>query len=309
MTAGPGLELPEPNTITRPYRGLSVQEVDIPLTPAAIGDLLRGRDIYRRTAYLALRSGGPDGPGGRPAAGSGPAVLARGRAAGAVRTHGNGLDRFARDRRRQRHLAGHGGARPPPRRGAGLRGAGPFRACQLHLATGAGARPGHRSRAPAPAQAAGHGRAGGRLRRGPAAAGAGARRGGRARAGGRPPGPALPAALPGQRPAGRAAGQLPGHAPALSPGLAAHRLPAFGAVPRALLRRPAAAGRPMPQEPGGRARSGPHQVLPAGTRPGGARHDRGGALGRESRRGPRRAPPALRPARRPGPHSAGRGVP
>ncbi len=56
MTAGPGFELPEPNTITRPYRGLSVQEVDIPLTPEAIGDLLRDRDIYRRTAYLALRS-------------------------------------------------------------------------------------------------------------------------------------------------------------------------------------------------------------------------------------------------------------
>jgi len=58
MTAGPGLELPEPNTITRPYRGLSVQEVGIPLTPAAIEDLLRGRDIYRRTAYLALRNRG-----------------------------------------------------------------------------------------------------------------------------------------------------------------------------------------------------------------------------------------------------------
>lgn len=47
------------NTITRPYRGLSVQEVDIPLTPERIGDLLRGREIYRRTAYLALRNG-PD---------------------------------------------------------------------------------------------------------------------------------------------------------------------------------------------------------------------------------------------------------
>jgi hypothetical protein len=58
MTAGPGLGLPEPNTITRPYRGLSVQEVGIPLTPAAIEDLLRGRDIYRRTAYLALRNRG-----------------------------------------------------------------------------------------------------------------------------------------------------------------------------------------------------------------------------------------------------------
>lgn len=47
------------NTITRPYRGLSVQDVGIPLTPERIGDLLRGREIYRRTAYLALRNG-PD---------------------------------------------------------------------------------------------------------------------------------------------------------------------------------------------------------------------------------------------------------
>jgi hypothetical protein len=46
---------PAPNTISRPYRGLSVQDVDIPLTPAAIGALLRGREIYRRTAFLALR--------------------------------------------------------------------------------------------------------------------------------------------------------------------------------------------------------------------------------------------------------------
>jgi hypothetical protein len=48
---------PEPNTITRPYRGLSVQEVDIPLTPAGIEALLRSREIYRRTAFLALRAG------------------------------------------------------------------------------------------------------------------------------------------------------------------------------------------------------------------------------------------------------------
>ena len=48
---------PEPNTITRPYRGLSVQDVDIPLAPADIGALLRRREIYRRTAFLALRNG------------------------------------------------------------------------------------------------------------------------------------------------------------------------------------------------------------------------------------------------------------
>ena len=52
--------IPEPdaNTITRPYRGLSVQEVGVPLTPDGIGGLLREREIYRRTAFLVLRNGG-----------------------------------------------------------------------------------------------------------------------------------------------------------------------------------------------------------------------------------------------------------
>ena len=58
MIPAPEVEEPEPNTITRPYRGLSVQEVDIPLTPAGIAGLLSRREIYRRTAYLVLRSGG-----------------------------------------------------------------------------------------------------------------------------------------------------------------------------------------------------------------------------------------------------------
>ena len=49
---------PAPNAIARPYRGLSVQDVDIPLTPAAIAALLRPREIYRRTAFLALRHNG-----------------------------------------------------------------------------------------------------------------------------------------------------------------------------------------------------------------------------------------------------------
>ena len=56
MTTEPRLEEPPPNTITRPYRGLSVQEVDIPLTPGHVEDLLRRREIYRRTAYLVLRN-------------------------------------------------------------------------------------------------------------------------------------------------------------------------------------------------------------------------------------------------------------
>jgi hypothetical protein len=52
------IPIPAPNTITRPYRGLSVQETDAPLTPAAIESLLRGREIYRRTAFLVLRNQG-----------------------------------------------------------------------------------------------------------------------------------------------------------------------------------------------------------------------------------------------------------
>jgi hypothetical protein len=48
---------PEPNTITRPYRGLSVQETDVPLTSVEIEALLRGREIYRRTAFLVLCHG------------------------------------------------------------------------------------------------------------------------------------------------------------------------------------------------------------------------------------------------------------
>lgn len=49
--------MPAHNMITRPYRGLSVQEVDIPLTPVAIRDLLLGREVYRRTDLLVLRHG------------------------------------------------------------------------------------------------------------------------------------------------------------------------------------------------------------------------------------------------------------
>lgn len=56
MTHAP-LADPAPNTVTRPYRGLSVQDVDIELTDEAIGSLLLGREIYRRTDYLALRRG------------------------------------------------------------------------------------------------------------------------------------------------------------------------------------------------------------------------------------------------------------
>jgi hypothetical protein len=52
-----GIGEPQPNMITRPYRGLSVQDVDIPLIPSRIETLLRGRDIYRRTTFIILRNG------------------------------------------------------------------------------------------------------------------------------------------------------------------------------------------------------------------------------------------------------------
>jgi len=51
------LHEPAPNTVTRPYRGLSVQDVNIPLTDEAIRTLLLGREVYRRTDFLALRHG------------------------------------------------------------------------------------------------------------------------------------------------------------------------------------------------------------------------------------------------------------
>jgi hypothetical protein len=49
------LQPPGPNTRSHPYRGLSMQEVDFPLTTAAILDHLDGREVYRRTDFLALR--------------------------------------------------------------------------------------------------------------------------------------------------------------------------------------------------------------------------------------------------------------
>jgi len=48
---------PAVNTITRPYRDLSVQEVDVPLAQEAIASLLRKRDVYHRTDFLVLRRG------------------------------------------------------------------------------------------------------------------------------------------------------------------------------------------------------------------------------------------------------------
>jgi hypothetical protein len=46
-----------PNTIARPYRGLSVQEVDVPLTELELVPFLLGREVYRRSDFLALHNG------------------------------------------------------------------------------------------------------------------------------------------------------------------------------------------------------------------------------------------------------------
>lgn len=51
------IPLPLPNTRAHPYRGLSVQEVGFGLAEAAILDYLTGREVYRRTDFLALRNG------------------------------------------------------------------------------------------------------------------------------------------------------------------------------------------------------------------------------------------------------------
>lgn len=48
---------PAPNTITRPYRGLSMQETEVPLTEVDLIPYLLGREVYRRTDYLVLRNG------------------------------------------------------------------------------------------------------------------------------------------------------------------------------------------------------------------------------------------------------------
>src|SRR6266511_2739229 len=48
---------PAPNATARSYRGLSLQEVDLPLDEPALLRFLVGREVYRRTDYLALRNG------------------------------------------------------------------------------------------------------------------------------------------------------------------------------------------------------------------------------------------------------------
>jgi hypothetical protein len=42
------------NFVPRPYRGVSVQETQIPLDPSSVRDYLMGRPVYRRTSFMVL---------------------------------------------------------------------------------------------------------------------------------------------------------------------------------------------------------------------------------------------------------------
>ena len=244
------IPLPPPNTRAHPYRGLSVQEVDIPLDPASILSYLDGREVYRRTEYLALRDRRGADRAGRGAQGEpGAAVLAGRRGPGAGRAGRDGLGRLAGDRRRQRHRAGRRAAEPGARASVVHRA---VRARQLHLGAGADPGPGHRGRAAGAAEAARPGPAGRGLRRGPAARRAGARRGA-----GRGPRRGAPGARRYLLPCRGSGTELgapvafldtrPARAAA---GLAADRLRAVAAVPPPLLRRRAGPGRLCARGPG-----------------------------------------------------------
>ncbi|RNL62834.1 hypothetical protein EFK50_13925 [Nocardioides marmoriginsengisoli] len=51
------IALPDPNTISRPYRGLSLQDVAVDLDDTdAVTTYLMGREVYRRTRWLLLRN-------------------------------------------------------------------------------------------------------------------------------------------------------------------------------------------------------------------------------------------------------------
>lgn len=49
---------PVPNLTSRPYRGLSVQDVDFELTEMALLKWITGREVYRRTAFILVRGRG-----------------------------------------------------------------------------------------------------------------------------------------------------------------------------------------------------------------------------------------------------------
>ena len=189
------IPLPVPNTRAHPYRGLSVQEVDFPLTEEAVLDYLLGREVYRRTDYLALRSHGDTAlvavrkESLEPL--FSPVVEAR-LLAGPDETAW--VESPETDVGNSTSLAA--AAVPGARRDRDPR---PLRARQLHLGAGADHGAGHRGGPAVPAEAVRAGAAGDRVRRGPAAREPRARRRRRARPRRGQPGVGLPAAVPGIR--------------------------------------------------------------------------------------------------------------
>lgn len=51
------LSVPPPNFISRPYRGVSVQDLGLPLREDALREFLVGRRIYRRTEFMVVVAG------------------------------------------------------------------------------------------------------------------------------------------------------------------------------------------------------------------------------------------------------------
>jgi hypothetical protein len=51
------IAVPQPNLMSRPYRGLSVQEVSFELTESALITWIVGRNVYRRTEFILVRNG------------------------------------------------------------------------------------------------------------------------------------------------------------------------------------------------------------------------------------------------------------
>jgi len=49
------ITVPAPNLMSRPYRGLSVQEVGFALTERALMNWITGRKVYRRTEFILVR--------------------------------------------------------------------------------------------------------------------------------------------------------------------------------------------------------------------------------------------------------------
>ncbi len=236
------IPLPVPNTRAHPYRGLSVQEIDFPLTETAILDYLRGREVYRRTDFLALRHEGQTAlvtvrkasveplfsPVTEARLLSGPDDTAWVTSPQTDVGNATALAAAADPRARASVVVGafeHVNFiwEPAPI---------PVRVTEVVP--------------PAPGQARRPGRAGHRLRRGSSAGRPGPRPGRRARPGRGQPVPAVPAAVPGRRHRSRCPGGVPRHPARAAWRLDAHRLRAVPAVPPALLRRRAAPGRRVP---------------------------------------------------------------